>query len=177
MALSHQNDLFIAQQHFFGSITLLSGQKFKKMISLRGCVGLCMVGCLFLSSSPSAAFAPLSTQKLPRAHSTTRTPPDNIFWPAHSGRAPVTSYMSDSASTTAEGGENVSTSDSSKGFLSRITAAIPPAAERQKLIPLGIMFFCILFNYTILRDTKDVLMVRHPRASATTDKLLCLLGV
>ncbi len=23
-----------------------------------------------------------------------------------------------------------------------------------KIIPLGIMFFCILFNYTILRDTK-----------------------
>ena len=24
----------------------------------------------------------------------------------------------------------------------------------QKVIPLGAMFFCILFNYTILRDTK-----------------------
>ena len=24
----------------------------------------------------------------------------------------------------------------------------------QKIIPLGLMFFCILFNYTILRDTK-----------------------
>lgn len=24
----------------------------------------------------------------------------------------------------------------------------------QKIIPLGFMFFCILFNYTILRDTK-----------------------
>jgi hypothetical protein len=24
----------------------------------------------------------------------------------------------------------------------------------QKIIPLGAMFFCILFNYTILRDTK-----------------------
>mmetsp|Transcript_7738 Transcript_7738/g.25937 ORF Transcript_7738/g.25937 Transcript_7738/m.25937 type:complete len:629 (-) Transcript_7738:96-1982(-) len=29
----------------------------------------------------------------------------------------------------------------------------------QKIIPLGLMFFCILFNYTILRDTKDVLVV------------------
>lgn len=24
----------------------------------------------------------------------------------------------------------------------------------SKIIPLGAMFFCILFNYTILRDTK-----------------------
>lgn len=24
----------------------------------------------------------------------------------------------------------------------------------NKIIPLGLMFFCILFNYTILRDTK-----------------------
>ena len=24
----------------------------------------------------------------------------------------------------------------------------------QKIAPLGAMFFCILFNYTILRDTK-----------------------
>jgi AAA family ATP:ADP antiporter len=31
---------------------------------------------------------------------------------------------------------------------------IPPANERKKLIPLAMMFFCILFNYTILRDTK-----------------------
>jgi len=23
-----------------------------------------------------------------------------------------------------------------------------------KIVPLGLMFFCILFNYTILRDTK-----------------------
>jgi AAA family ATP:ADP antiporter len=29
----------------------------------------------------------------------------------------------------------------------------------KKLVPLGMMFFCILFNYTILRDTKDVLVV------------------
>ena len=29
----------------------------------------------------------------------------------------------------------------------------------KKLFPLGAMLFCILFNYTILRDTKDVLVV------------------
>ena len=36
----------------------------------------------------------------------------------------------------------------------------------KKLLPLGAMFFCILFNYTILRDTKDVLVVTAPGSSA-----------
>ncbi|KAJ9521830.1 hypothetical protein QJQ45_024701 [Haematococcus lacustris] len=35
-----------------------------------------------------------------------------------------------------------------------------------KIIPLGLMFFCILFNYTILRDTKDVLVVTAPGSGA-----------
>jgi AAA family ATP:ADP antiporter len=43
---------------------------------------------------------------------------------------------------------------------------VPPAEERKKLIPLALMFFCILFNYTILRDTKDVLMVTAPKSGA-----------
>eukprot|EP00775_Hariotina_reticulata_P008323 gene8323-8508_t len=36
----------------------------------------------------------------------------------------------------------------------------------QKILPLGAMFFCILFNYTILRDTKDVLVVTAPGSGA-----------
>ena len=36
----------------------------------------------------------------------------------------------------------------------------------KKLLPLGMMFFCILFNYTILRDTKDVLVVTAPKSGA-----------
>ncbi|XP_068647661.1 plastidic ATP/ADP-transporter-like [Aristolochia californica] len=36
----------------------------------------------------------------------------------------------------------------------------------RKVIPLGLMFFCILFNYTILRDTKDVLVVTAEGSSA-----------
>ncbi|KAK3219616.1 hypothetical protein Dsin_013586 [Dipteronia sinensis] len=36
----------------------------------------------------------------------------------------------------------------------------------KKIIPLGLMFFCILFNYTILRDTKDVLVVTAEGSSA-----------
>lgn len=31
--------------------------------------------------------------------------------------------------------------------------------ELKKLIPMLLLFFCILFNYTILRDTKDTLIV------------------
>jgi ATP/ADP translocase len=34
--------------------------------------------------------------------------------------------------------------------------------ERKKILPLTLMFFCMLFNYTILRDTKDVLVVTAP---------------
>ena len=43
---------------------------------------------------------------------------------------------------------------------------LPPKSELKKIVPLAIMFFCILFNYTILRDTKDVLVVTAPGGSA-----------
>lgn len=43
---------------------------------------------------------------------------------------------------------------------------MPSPSERKKIIPLALMFFCILFNYTILRDTKDVLMVTAPKSGA-----------
>jgi len=36
----------------------------------------------------------------------------------------------------------------------------------KKLLPLGTMLFFILFNYTILRDTKDVLVVTAPNSGA-----------
>jgi TLC ATP/ADP transporter len=48
----------------------------------------------------------------------------------------------------------------------KVKAVVPPANERQKLIPLACMFFCILFSYTILRDTKDVLMITAPKSGA-----------
>eukprot|EP00547_Thalassionema_nitzschioides_P007394 CAMPEP_0194199710 /NCGR_PEP_ID=MMETSP0156-20130528/627_1 /TAXON_ID=33649 /ORGANISM="Thalassionema nitzschioides, Strain L26-B" /LENGTH=544 /DNA_ID=CAMNT_0038924645 /DNA_START=296 /DNA_END=1930 /DNA_ORIENTATION=+ len=53
-----------------------------------------------------------------------------------------------------------------KSFFQKIKGVIPPANERKKLLPLALMFFCILFNYTILRDTKDVLMVTAPKSGA-----------
>merc|ERR1719331_2698929 len=38
--------------------------------------------------------------------------------------------------------------------------------EAKKIVPLGIMFFAILFNYTILRNTQDVLVVTAPKSGA-----------
>merc|ERR1711959_402840 len=38
--------------------------------------------------------------------------------------------------------------------------------EAKKIVPLAMMFFCILFNYTILRNTKDVLVVTAPGSGA-----------
>jgi len=43
---------------------------------------------------------------------------------------------------------------------------MPTKTELKKLLPLGLMFFCILFNYTILRDTKDVLVITAPGSGA-----------
>jgi len=40
------------------------------------------------------------------------------------------------------------------------------AKTLKKVFPLGVMLFFILFNYTILRDTKDVLVVTAPNSGA-----------
>lgn len=40
--------------------------------------------------------------------------------------------------------------------------------EVKKMLPLAVMFFMVLFNYTILRNTKDVLIVTDPRSGAET---------
>jgi AAA family ATP:ADP antiporter len=38
--------------------------------------------------------------------------------------------------------------------------------EIKKFLPMGIMMFCILFIYTVLRDTKDAMLVNSPGAGA-----------
>lgn len=50
---------------------------------------------------------------------------------------------------------------SDKQEFSKIRSLLWPvhAFELKKLIPMLMMFFCISFNYTILRDTKDTLVV------------------
>lgn len=51
---------------------------------------------------------------------------------------------------------------------SKIRAAIWPiqGSEMKKFLPMGLMMFFILFNYTILRDTKDTLVVGASGAEA-----------
>lgn len=47
--------------------------------------------------------------------------------------------------------------------------------ELKKFVPLGIIMFCLLFNYTVLRDTKDSLVVNSAGAGAITFlKLYCV---
>lgn len=47
--------------------------------------------------------------------------------------------------------------------------------ELKKFLPLGLIMFCILFNYTLLRDTKDTLIVNSAGAGAITFlKLYCV---
>ncbi|SPN73491.1 ADP/ATP translocase 1,ADP/ATP carrier protein family,TLC ATP/ADP transporter [Chlamydia serpentis] len=38
--------------------------------------------------------------------------------------------------------------------------------ELKKVLPMFLMFFCITFNYTVLRDTKDTLIVGAPGSGA-----------
>lgn len=47
-----------------------------------------------------------------------------------------------------------------------LTEKAVPNKTMKKIIPLGLMLFFILFNYTILRDTKDVLVVTAPNSGA-----------
>lgn len=47
--------------------------------------------------------------------------------------------------------------------------------ELKKFVPLGLIMFCILFNYTLLRDTKDTLVVNAAGAEVISFlKLFCV---
>src|SRR5690348_6434122 len=49
--------------------------------------------------------------------------------------------------------------------------------ELKKFIPMAMLFFFINFNYTILRDTKDALIVNAPGSGAEAIPFLKLWGV
>lgn len=49
--------------------------------------------------------------------------------------------------------------------------------EMKKFLPMGIMMFCILFVYTVLRDTKDAIVVNAPGAGAESLAYLKGIGV
>lgn len=76
-------------------------------------------------------------------------------------RSNVKLAMSDASATS-----SASTKPASSSLLSKLKSSLPPRSERKKLLPLASMFFFILFNYTILRDTKDVLMVTAKKSGA-----------
>ncbi|CAN0411881.1 unnamed protein product, partial [Hapterophycus canaliculatus] len=40
------------------------------------------------------------------------------------------------------------------GVVANLKEGFPEPAEAKKILPLGLMLFFILFDYTILRDTK-----------------------
>lgn len=49
--------------------------------------------------------------------------------------------------------------------------------ELKKIVPLLLMFFCVIFNYTILRDLKDALVVTAPGSGAEIIPFLKVYGV
>src|SRR5690242_20499296 len=49
--------------------------------------------------------------------------------------------------------------------------------ELKKLVPMLLLFFFINFNYTILRDTKDALIVTAPGSGAEAIPFLKVWGV
>jgi AAA family ATP:ADP antiporter len=48
--------------------------------------------------------------------------------------------------------------------------------ELKKFLPMGIMMFCILFNYTVLRDTKNTMIVHAPGSGAEVLAVIKLFG-
>merc|ERR1712159_839395 len=63
--------------------------------------------------------------------------------------------------------EIMSESNSQAQEFGKIRAAVFPihGHELKKFLPMGMMMFFILFNYTILRDTKDALLGTAPNSS------------
>lgn len=49
--------------------------------------------------------------------------------------------------------------------------------ELKKLLPMLFLFFCIAFNYTVLRDTKDTLIMTAPKSGAEAIPFLKVYGV
>ncbi|MFN8832906.1 MAG: Npt1/Npt2 family nucleotide transporter [Alphaproteobacteria bacterium] len=72
----------------------------------------------------------------------------------------------------------MSPADTKEGFTG-IRGVLWPiySTELKKFLPMGFMMLCILFNYTILRDIKDVLVVLAPAGGAETISFIKLYGV
>ncbi len=71
----------------------------------------------------------------------------------------------------------MSTKEITKPEFTGIRAALWPihTHELKKFLPLAFIMFCILFNYTLLRDTKDTIVVNSAGAGAISFlKLYCV---
>lgn len=71
----------------------------------------------------------------------------------------------------------MSTKETTQPEFTGLRAALWPihAHELKKFLPLAFIMFCILFNYTLLRDTKDTIVVNSAGAGAISFlKLYCV---
>ncbi|KAM0893016.1 hypothetical protein ACQ4PT_025375 [Festuca glaucescens] len=106
------------------------------------------------SSRPAALQSPLLASRAPSSH-------DAVLGYGLLKRRPFPSAgVSCSAAAAAAAVPQPPAQPEAKKFLG---VGLPTL---KKIVPLGLMFFCILFNYTILRDTKDVLVVTAKGSSA-----------
>jgi len=71
----------------------------------------------------------------------------------------------------------MNTKETTEPEFTRLRAALWPIHnhELKKFLPLAFIMFCILFNYTLLRDTKDTIVVNSAGAGAISFlKLYCV---
>ena len=71
----------------------------------------------------------------------------------------------------------MSTKETTQPEFTGLRAALWPihTHELKKFLPLAFIMFCILFNYTLLRDTKDTIVVNSAGAGAISFlKLYCV---
>lgn len=133
---------------------------------MRGSISATLLLIGLLIATTTNGFSPSSSSTVPVRYGNSavfnskRSATIRTSWYKQKSSAPRTSMNVASTSVPAPG-EN-----DKKNFLDKLKSLVPPKQEREKLIPLSLMFFCILFNYTILRDTKDVLMITAPKSGA-----------
>lgn len=96
-----------------------------------------------------------------------RSKPQEHATHTHQVQGPLTVLHATTTTTDSVGTEAVNIASATPAATdSKAVAKDVPAKTVKKLLPLGLMLFFILFNYTILRDTKDVLVVTAPGGGA-----------
>lgn len=113
--------------------------------------------------TPSSDAKPLSQsdKSLSSADTSSSPPPPAVV--ASDALAPPSSSV-ESPSTTTTPTTPITTTTQTP--IATTTTKAVAKKTIKKLLPLGLMLFFILFNYTILRDTKDVLVITAPNSGA-----------